>query len=576
MRNRSLYRRLVSLLLVFAMMLTLCACGARPGEESGEPAETAENGERPAPTVNKEDADKYMHNDPAIAKHIAHNAVTVPVAAESREATEFHMYVANTETMQGFVNAKRVTAYQDGVQCAFDAAYNMFDQLYGHSMSAQGWGEEEVDDLLMRDILSPSFYTLALPMDGALAPLFRRDTPFYEDGLTVIVSNFVEPGFDLSFLSSGIQQYFDNYSKSAACVIGFTSYFEGRFHIPQNYRSEDRSTFYIDRFTGDVPCYMVVVGPEASVNQYTEMLFKHLENRQITYDWERYSNSVYEEVFANPLVFDVIPDQKLPKATAPLTSYNTGTLTEHAEGGAFFATYSSVETRDGSAEEGKSSRGSKNEETSAEAAGVKVSKSSQISLISRNYVSGNQYDYDYTLYIYDKSAKQWVDAGKNAWLMATVKVEPQKGPFKDTKNKDYVILAEDREEMYVSARLDFGTDDILSRDDIYRLEVRLHLNQPTFDDRNQEALSALAHRSINTAEYFSVMDDMSALYNDNYVWTGTYQSVRDVALRLFAHTPNLDSLLLNLRDMEKQYETHTEMFTYLDFVFNIRDKDSRR
>lgn len=587
MKNRSLGRRLTSLLLAIALLLTLCGCGGRnPDPEDAPSADGTIVESVPKATVSKEDEDKYMHNDPTILSHMAHNKELDPTPPADRRADEFHIYVANTETMQGFVNAQRVTAYQDGIKSAFDAAYDMYQNLYSHSMIRQGstglyWGEtEEVDDLFTRDVLSPLFYEgNVLPMDGALAPLFRKGaTPFQENALTLIVSNFVEPGFDLNSVSVGIEKYFDSYTRSAACVIGFTSYFEGKFHIPQYSSAKDKSTFYLYNFKGEVPYYMVVVGPQSDVKEYTEKLFKYLDTCEVDYGYEHFSNSVYEEVFAEPLVFDAIPDVKAKKLPLDTPfSYNTGTMTEHAEGNAFFTTYSSVETRDGASDSDTGRGKSKDKDAESGEDVTKVSASTQISLISRNYDGVSVFDHEYTLYVYDQDTKTWKDAGKNAIQKMNVEVRPQAGPLEKTVvDKTYVILSDNREEMYVSVRLDFGTEDILNRDEIYRLEMKLHLNQQTQGTGTANG-SGLSDRSITSTAYYAIRDELIAGDNNgNYVWSAMLQAPREKAARVFAKTPNLDALLISLEQLEGKYKTHTEMYSYLDFVFNIKDGKGSR
>ena len=584
MRKNSMGVRVLSLLLALAMVLSLCGCsgGRRPTEPAAD-GDINVIEDQTRPTISSEEADKYMHNDPAVAAHIAHNKAVDPTTPPDRQASEFHVFVTNTETMKGFVDAKnQVTDYLDGLQSAFTAAHEMYqNNLFSHSMVREGsgglhWGEaREMTDLVTQEIQAPSFYEgNVLPADGALAPLFRSgETPFQDDALTLIVTNFVEPRFDLNSLTVGIEKYFDEYTQSAACIIGFTSYFEGNFHIPQHASSGSRSTFFIENFKGEVPYYMVVVGPEADVKAYTEKMFKHLDTKKVSYSYEHFSNNVYEEHFSQPLVFDVIPDvkaQKLPYNTP--FSYNTGTLTEHAEGSAYFATYANVETRDGT-ERKKAGRG-ETEPTVPDDA-VKISNSSQIALISRNYDGVSSFQYETALYVYNKDTKNWQEAGKNAELMVNATLTPVSGEWKvPVVDKEYVILADAREEMYAAVQLDFGTDDILSRDEVYRLEMKIHLNQEQGSKGNGANGSGLSAYNTDNTTYYAVRDDLARglLSSGDYRWTALYQNEKDAVTPVVGKTPNLESLLISLRQLEGKYKTHTEMYTYLDFVFNIREK----
>jgi len=585
MRNRSICRRLTAMLLAVATLLSLCGCGKSDSEPSQK-------------TIDYDPA-----SDAVISSHIDHNKKLNPEIATDREAGEFHFYVANTETMQGFV-CDKVTAYQDAVTSAFNAAYDIYNVLYSHSMTRMGssglyWGEEEtVDDQFLGKVLSSNFYAgNVLPTGGAIPALFRGDvgTPFQEDALTVIVSNFVEPYFDLTSLSVGIEKYFSEYNRSAACVIGFSSYFEGNFHVPQS-GTKDKTTFFLKNFKGNVPCYMVVVGPEADVKQYTEKLFEYLGRRKVVYNYEHYTNSLYEQVFANPLTFDVIEDPKLKKApTTTALSYNTGNLTEHESGSAYFSTYTGVETRDGNtgdASERKTLKDRKAEREKTEEAAaatvaeevdenaVKVSKSTQISLISRNYDGVSQYALaEPALYVYDRTTGEWKDAGKNAQKLITTVLEPKTGLTETHMGQEYTVLADNREEIYVSAKLDFETDGILSRSEIYRLELKVLLEQDMSAGENSISAngSGLSDFSITATDYYKFRDDM--IVGDdvgNYIWTALRGNVQEKTAKILAHTPGLDALLISLRDMEDNYMTDIEMYSYLDFVFNIPDKEARR
>lgn len=597
MKKRSLCRRVISLLLAAATMLSLCACGK------------------------EEDTGSRAVYDPAadtvIEDHVRHNRSLNTEIATDRQAEEFHFYVTNTETMTGFVGGQ-VTAYQDSVTSVFNAAYDcQFGKYYSHSMNRQGssglyWGEaEELNDQILNRVLSTDFYEgNVLPAAGAVPALFRSESgPFQKNAMTVLVSNFVEPNFDLTSLSMGIEKYFSDYERSAACVIGFSSQFRGNFHVPST-GNKDRSTVSLMDFTGKVPCYMVVVGPEGDVMQYTEKLFEYLERRNVTYSYEHYSNSLYEQVFAEPLTFDVIEDPKMSKApTSTELSYNTGNMTEHESGYAYFATYTGVETRDGNtsdrksvkdrttAKDRKASRGETTEATGAPettaAAGeetVKISKSTQIALLSRNYDGVSRYALaEPVLYIYDQETKQWKDAGKNAQKAVSVFMEPKTGLSETHLGETYIALTDDREEMYVAAKLDFETDGLLTRDQLYRLELKILMEQDATAGENSTSAngSGLQDYSITAAEYYQFIDDLEenkkwADELHNYQWTALAdmnpadKQIKMKAQKLMAHTPGLDALLISLRDLEDNYKTDIEMHFYLDFVFNIPDREKRK
>ena len=400
-----------------------------------------------------------------------------------------------------------------------------------------------------------------------LPTLFQlNDTPFTGDGLTMLVSNFVEPGFDLSALSLGIEEYFDDYEESAACLIGFTSSFTGEFHIPKENMSKKSSTFVIqdqDASKGEVPFYIMLVGPEASVVSFAESLCKDLDNRSIEYNHGgMYTNSVYRQIVEKPLEFKLIGDRKEKKAHRDLLeSYNTGMMTQHPEGFAFFTTYSGIETVDNGTGEGD----------------VAVATSSQVALISSNFDKNAEYTYETELFKYNEGTDSWEPTNKNEATKVHVTLEEKQGELVEVLYEEpNVILAPGVREMYLSAKLDFADKTVLSRDQIYRLEVRIYLNRQNPDAASASDPEALAGMSISAEDYYR---EIKRLYSNNEgsQWKDrTPYYLKSVAQAL-ACTPELSAFLGRLAELEAKYQhTEEEVVEYIDFVFNLYDESSRR
>ncbi len=565
MRKSAHLKRMVSVLLLLAMLLTLCSCG----ERKEQPA-AAEAPEATAASEVKQSADNDMVDDPVIQAHIQSNQEVAAPKEKDRPVDQFHFYITNNDTMTGLVSDRKVTLFQDSLQCVFDAAHSQVDDVTAHYLSrAAGseeleWTSEAWTEYLLRSIQSPGFYQEnPLPAVGPLSSMFKQDKdPFEENGLTLIVSNFEEPGFDLNALSVGIETYFDTYAHSAACVIGMRLPYQGELGIPNHTISKESTTFLVRNFTGDVPCYMVVVGPDAAVRSYTENLFTYLDGRGINCSSALYSNSVYEQLMAPVLSFDVVADTKEKKLESPvLSSYNTGKLAEHEKGGAYFATYTSVETSDGRTMDPNYAR---------------ISRSTQIALVSSNYDKVSDYPFEYQLFQYDEASGQWIDAGKNPTTMAYVKLMPMTTEETYNYNDKVVVLAEGREEMYLCAQLNFEDETILSRDQVYRLEVRIRLNRDNPDAQSESRKTDLKGFSIGSSDYYNMITSLCRVPHGNFVWTGPKNAPEQDIRRALVCTPNLDAFLTRLENLEEKYQSANEVVQYVDFIFNMPNTGSKR
>lgn len=543
---------------VLSAIMLLSGCGRRQ-TSGGEGATQKESGSTP---VVKVASNLEIRNDSVIQSHLENNR-NLSTERVEREADTFHFYIENTETMEGFVTANVTTDFQESIQSLMDVAYNSFEKMdahmlvYADDIEELEWERVELNKQLIRKLQTQALYTgNVLPEVSPLEALtWEAESPFEENGLTVIVSNFVEPGNDLNALAVEIESYFDEYENSAACVMGITSHFEGNFHIP--YDGGKNTTYCITDFVGEAPFYMVIVGPETAVRETAQNLEERLLTKGIAPTYSIYTNNVYAQILAEPLAFDVIGDLKRKKAPASMIrSYNTGELYEDDDGNAFFAASSGrVETLDSDANGG-------------------ISTSTQISLMSKDYDGVSQYNWEYTLYSYDATMKKWVEAGKNALSRSMVTVRQENGLLTDDQS-DEPILASGRKEIRVSAKLDFSSTSSLHREQIYRVEVKLYLNRENSDAKSSAKSSGLMNYSIVRADYDAVLNKLSDGWGNTKIWTaspGLHASVQKVLLR----TPNLSDLLTSLEQMESKYQDDSEMVEYIDFVFNVPSEESEK
>lgn len=593
MRRMKKMKRLISLFLLAAMLLTMAGCSMeRTGGSSTRATRASEETQEQTQEQIQEQTSKAAEGtesrqtattwspetDPVIREHIA-ALKGLKEEKTIRRASHLDLYVENTEAMAGFLSSNGITEYVQSVQALFDAmdgSYSSTAHYLINGSSGLHWISSAVNNAFRQDVQSLAFYKDNLfPEESALGQLFENATPFAEDSLTLIVSGFVEPRFDLSPLSRGIEQYFGNYPDSAACIVGIHSGFNGGMSrdaqkligtdlvIPSDNASYHVPSFYVRDFIGTLPVYIVMVGPETDVQKFLATYEKQLTTAGVEYTKSLYTNNVYDQIVEAPLEFEVIPDQKAGKLAPPvLSSYNTGELNQLESRTVFSATYVGIEARD------ERSRGGSGEEDP-----VEIRTSTQISAISTNYVPGAEYTFDYCLYTFDKDTQTWVEAGKNAQAMVHFTHEIMTGEVSEVvENKDVVVLASSREGIYLSALLDFSPESALSRDTVYRLEVRVKLNHPNYDARSEANPNLAKEFSISSSQYYQVVNSLVALYPPHRQWRATEADLTATAM---PYTPNLSAFLTSLELLESSFRPDTEYVEYLDFIFNLGDGNRR-
>lgn len=582
-------KRMIGLLLLAALLLGMAGCSMeRTGTSRSSAARTTNAPEEienqiadatEATEGRRENTTWSAETDPVIQEHIAALSA-LKEEKPTRRASHLELYVENTEAMAGFLPSSGITEYLQSVQALFDAMDGNYSStahyLIGGS-SGLHWISSAMNSTFRRDVQSLAFYQENIfPAESAMGQLFQNATPFAEDGLTLIVSSFIEPQFDLSPLSRGIEQYFGNFSDSAACIIGIHSSFNGGMTrytqefigadlvIPSDSASYNVPSFYVRDYIGTLPVYIVMVGPEADVQKFLTTYEKQLTTAGVEYTKSLYTNNVYDQIVETPLELEVVADQKAGKLAPPvLSSYNTGVLSQSESRTVFSATYVGIEARD------ERSRQS----GSAEEDPVEIRTSTQISAISTNYVPGAEYAFDYCLYAYDEDTKSWVEAGKNAQAMVHFTHKIMEGEVSEViDNKDVVILAAGREGIYLSALLDFSQGSALSRDTVYRLEVQVKLNHPNEDAHSKANPDLAKEFSTTSSQYYQVVNSLVSLYPPHRQWRVTEADLTATAL---PYTPNLSAFLTSLELLESSFRPDTEYVQYLDFIFNLGDGNRR-
>lgn len=533
---------IISILLLCSVLLSLCGCQQRTGESGKGQAEAA-----PVKPLNNSGISEELQNDPIILEH-ARNNQRLSTEREVRSANAFRLFIENTETMAGFVNSDTTTAYQNSLSCLMDvmSSYTDMDAYMLENDPESGqvvWESADIDGHFRSKCQTPGFYEgRKLPVESPLKGLsYLGEEAFPGNALTVLVSNFIEPRYDLNALSNQIETYFDKYANSAACVVAVTSAFKGDFHIASN--DVRNTTRILKHFDGETPFYMVIVGPEQDVQTAAENLSKRLGQIDIDCSYCIYTNSMYQQTLLEPLDFNaksVLTNRKAPADTTE--SYNTGVLSIHEGGYAYFS--------------GKSDR----VETLDEGSDTEISTSTQIALISDGYDGITQYNnFDYELYKLDGQSGEWIPATKLEKIDSVVKL----GIEEIEKENPYTGDKQMVPEQLITVKMRYHNASSLSKNQIYRVELRLHLNEesPRFLRVNSLTLSPY---SIPRQDY----DAALSVYNGYLDWD-QQTTFRDSVQSVLLCTPNLSAFLTSLEQLVEKYQDNTEMIEYFDFVFNV-------
>lgn len=569
---RKQIKRLVSILLLGAMLLSLWGCQQRTAPESkGEQARLS--------AQSSADFQELLENDPVLQNHIRNNR-GLSTQRDTRTAESFRLIVENTESMAGFVSANETTAYQNSLNylmtvMAGFTKKNAVDALMLQTDTQSGqavWTQTALDSSLRARLVAPGFYTKQkMSLVNQLEELTYLEQPaFPENGITVVVSNFIEPQYDLSGFTSLIKEYFDAYPYSAACVMAVRSLFQGDFYISRNSLKDPAKR--LENFDGVTPFYLVMIGPEQDVRDAEEDMRSRLTDGNVEFESCLYSNSMNQQVLREPLHFganEVLDTRKALSTT--VSSYNTGGQLLEEDSGTVFAARNQerVETLDMDNDN-------------------KVSTSAQIALLSTDYEStvrdlqacdyyyhdGKQwipdpdfddgedsfspYGWDYEVYVLDSQSGEWTVAGKSEKSCMEVVL---KTVDMQTWNDNGEVR--DNVQQLARVRLQYHAASALSKEKIYRVELRVHLNEPN-DSVQRIDSEALEDYCTTSQQYDKEMTIYGKRWNFENM-TMANRGVRSVLQR----TPNLKTFLTSMENLAKSYQDDTEMTEYLDFIFNI-------
>lgn len=555
--KRQARKRLLCGMLSTIMLLTGCAQRGVPASEESP----SKGGTNSVSAVSA--ADLNIRRDSVIQGHLENNRNIVTQRVD-REAKEFCLYVENSKMMEGFIPGagSASSAYQETVQSLKDVISNGgFQEKEAYVLSSVSKGEEpewksaDLDATLNRMHRRDLYAGVEVP---EVSPLEVMEHPFGENLLTVIVTNLMEPNNDLNAIVGRIRSYFDKYENSAACLMEISSEFEGTYYIPsyankEQWRIENIKPGDKNSYPVMTPFYLIMVGPEPAVRKFASSMEERLSKKSILPVYGVYTNNVYAQIIDEPLHFRVLEDLKLKKASTNIVrSYNTGMLYEDGAGSAYYSNSGQrVKTLDADVDPGKN---------------VRISNSTQISLMSEDYDGLTSYKEEHTLYVFNPETNKWEETEKNARDNAFVTLVTEKGELRDDY-ADEPILSSGKQ-VRISAKLDFSSTSPLKREKMYRMEVRLLLNHENPNAKSDAAGEQLRSFSINRQEFDSAIEKLSSGSQNNRIWTASFSAGKKAAPAL-SKTPNLEELLTSLEELESEYKDTREVVQYVDFVFNV-------
>ena len=192
MRRMKKMKRLTSLFLLAALLLTMAGCSMeRTGDSSTRATRASEEtleqtqeqtAEAAKGTESRQTATTWSpETDPVIREHIA-ALEDLKEEKAIRRASHLDLYVENTEAMAGFLPSNGVTEYVQSVQALFDAmdgSYSSTAHYLINGNSGLHWINSAVNNAFRQDAQSLSFYKDNLfPEESALGQLFENTTPF--------------------------------------------------------------------------------------------------------------------------------------------------------------------------------------------------------------------------------------------------------------------------------------------------------------------------------------------------------------------------------------------------------------
>lgn len=615
---------------------------------------------------------------PPLAAEHASGLQELQTAWESRTSdsgTILRLYYDDTHSMLGFVKGNNgsnrfvylldvaideafnmVNAPENGVEKV--EAYTLVDANPEDGVNQElSWQQVDMTGTLRNFFMVDSFYTGDHPnhregtlnhtfadgSQGQLGPLSRlfQDgaTPFANDGLTVLVSDLQEQGFDLNTLSSGILNYCEQVPSAKVCIVAATSAFAGQLSVPvYSMSNTGTSIASIDNYAGDVPFYYIIAGPANLVDTYCAQIQKAMGDDSSNILFTSFSSA--EASCGQPLEFTLAPNTMVGVG---LSDLDKGSAPADGE-------QSAADSRQEAEEQPASSSSSnrRGSRTSAANDGIQVvnlrttvyarGDRGETSLVSRNidkvWGSANIGDlmpvpdhtniftanvggigvnekcsafgnYAQFAAYADLPSDLLAACGANGAAPAdnTYWIDPQQIELYEYNGDSWVLADANalgcidlRFETVDGPMKEYATGQSLLAENRHVAYLRITVDGTTvsqgglFKDQGTYYLSVPVHTSlnasmVNNAESLEAMsaniaEHRSALEGlaksgQNYNWTSSSDEARAAAAAQFCKTPKLDELVKSLSNHFRSSSTVSEV-QYVDLLFNTKAAEGRR
>lgn len=602
---------------------------------------------------------------PDIAQQHAEGLAALQTAWDSRTSdsgTTLRLYYDDTHSMMGFVKGNNgsnrfvylldaaidqafgmVNAPENGVEKV--EAYTLVDAVPDDGVNQElSWQQVDMSGTLRNFFMVDSFYTGdhtghregtlnhtfadgTVAQMGPLARLFQDgSTPFADDGLTILVSDLQEQGFDLNTLSTGLLDYCKRVPSAKVCIVAAQSSFSGQLSVPvYSISGTGTDIASIDGYTGEVPFYYIIAGPANLVDSFCagirETMGDDSENILFT------AFSTAEASVGQPLDFSLAPNTMVNVTAADLADGSVS-------GGADTDTSAPAEDSDSGrrgartsadgvghvvnlrapvyAQRGESGLvsgnidkvwGSANINSLAPAEGqtniftAVVGRGSESCSAFGSYAqmaayaelgsglsaacaengaapANDTYWIDPAeIELYEQTSSGWTAADSNALGCVEVRFETVDGPLKEYATGQS-LLAENRHVAYLRVRVDGTT---VSGGGLFKDDTAYYLSVPVHTSLNASTVTGadkLEQMSANLAQHRTALEGL-ARSGANYSWTASTDEARAAAAAQFCKTPKLDELVKSLANYFESASTVSDV-QYVDLLFTAKAASSRR
>lgn len=604
---------------------------------------------------------------PAVAQQHADGLAALQAAWSSRTSdsgTTLRLYYDDTHSMLGFVKGNggsnrfvylldaaidqafgMVNAPENGVEKV--EAYTLVDASPDDGVNQElSWQQVDMSGTLRNFFMVDSFYTGdhtghregtlnhtfadgTVAQMGPLARLFQDgSTPFADDGLTILVSDLQEQGFDLNTLSSGLLDYCKRVPSAKVCIVAAQSSFSGQLSVPvYSISGTGTDIASIDGYTGEVPFYYIIAGPANLVDSFCAGLRQTMGDDSANLLFTTFSTA--EASVGQPLTFSLAPNTMVNVTAADLaagsvsggtdadssapaggsssesgrrgarTSANgvnhvvnlrapvyarrgdSGLVSEHIDKVWGSANINSLAPAEGQTNIFTAVVGRGSESCSAFGSYAQMAAYAELgSGLSAACAENGAAPANDTYWIdpaeielYEQTASGWAAADSNALGCVEVRFETVDGPLEEYATGQS-LLAENRHVAYLRVQVDGATvsgGGLFKDDTAYYLSVPVHTSLNASTVTGAEKLQEL---SANLAQHRTALEGL-ARAGANYSWTASTDEARAAAAAQFCKTPKLDELVKSLSNYFQSASTVSDV-QYVDLLFTAQAASSRR